>query len=481
MEIIDKNISEQTRKIIRLDGGGNEWVDIPNEIGSKQVLTDSQILELSEMICNIEKHYGFPCDIEWAYEGGKFYITQSRPITTLQNKSTTILDNEELKDSDLVEVDADNGAVKVLNQVNDEDSLLRIDWEKSLERKQSFLIASIISNAYKSELYNISGIRFENELVSYKNGYATYFRSTKEMEQVLSGQFLELAVDSKKIKNIIKKGLTTPKQANDLILSVQKSLSEGGIGNITEIIQEYKEIFTYQTILPYWILRAIDSVEGKEREKYAQVVELFAPFRMMSDSKQLEESVLLPLVTFLSEKKGLDKELLLYLSESELVLMVTGESDKNLDSFLKKRSTNDFVYHLDKNAIDRFEYDQSYTSLGEETFVSDAKTVWEGSSAYPGKVVGVAKVIESPKDMVKFNKGDIVISVSTSPVLTPMLSNARAIVSDEGGIMTHAAIISREMKIPAVVGVGDASKFIKDGDLVEVDADKGLVKIITKA
>ena len=147
-------------------------------------------------------------------------------------------------------------------------------------------------------------------------------------------------------KNIIKKGLTTPKQASDLILSVQKSLSEGGIGNITEILQEYKEIFTYQTILPYWILRAIDSVEGKEREKYAQVVELFAPFRMMSDSKQLEESVLLPLVTFLSEKKGLDKELLLYLSESELVLMVTGESDKNLDSFLKKRSDHTQKYYV---------------------------------------------------------------------------------------------------------------------------------------
>jgi pyruvate,water dikinase len=83
--IIDRNIFTQERGLFRSDKGGNEWQDIPKEKGEKQVLSDDQILELSEIILNIEKHYNFPQDIELAYEDGKFYVVQSRPITTLTN------------------------------------------------------------------------------------------------------------------------------------------------------------------------------------------------------------------------------------------------------------------------------------------------------------------------------------------------------------------------------------------------------------
>jgi len=81
--ILDKNVSEQERGIFGKKGGGNEWLDIPSQKGSQQKLSDEQILELSEIILGIEKHYGFPCDIEWVFENGKFFVVQSRPITTL--------------------------------------------------------------------------------------------------------------------------------------------------------------------------------------------------------------------------------------------------------------------------------------------------------------------------------------------------------------------------------------------------------------
>lgn len=82
--IIDKNIFIQERGLYRAKGGGNEWLEIPKEIGEKQVLTDTEILQLSEIILWIEKHYGFPVDVEWAREKMVFYIVQSRPITTLK-------------------------------------------------------------------------------------------------------------------------------------------------------------------------------------------------------------------------------------------------------------------------------------------------------------------------------------------------------------------------------------------------------------
>src|SRR3989338_4575032 len=83
--IVDKNISRQERGIYRKPKeGGNEWQNIPQEQGERQKLTDGQILELSELIIRIENHYNSPQDIEWALENNKFYITQSRPITTLK-------------------------------------------------------------------------------------------------------------------------------------------------------------------------------------------------------------------------------------------------------------------------------------------------------------------------------------------------------------------------------------------------------------
>jgi len=82
MRIIDKNINEQRQGLYRKVNGGNEWREL-GEKGKQQVLSDAEILELSELVLKIENHYGFPVDIEWAYENGKFCIVQSRPITTL--------------------------------------------------------------------------------------------------------------------------------------------------------------------------------------------------------------------------------------------------------------------------------------------------------------------------------------------------------------------------------------------------------------
>ena len=83
MNIIDINIGQQSKRLDRGVEGDNVWQDL-GEGGEKQKLTGKQIIELAELCKKIEDHYGFPCDIEWAFVDGEFYITQSRPITTLK-------------------------------------------------------------------------------------------------------------------------------------------------------------------------------------------------------------------------------------------------------------------------------------------------------------------------------------------------------------------------------------------------------------
>lgn len=104
--------------------------------------------------------------------------------------------------------------------------------------------------------------------------------------------------------------------------------------------------------------------------------------------------------------------------------------------------------------------------------------VLKGQTAYPGNVKGIARIIKSRDDMSKFKQGDVIVSPTTTPDFLPVMRISAAIVSEHGGIICHAAITSRELKIPCVVGVRGATKILKDGDMVEVDANKGFVKIL---
>lgn len=101
-----------------------------------------------------------------------------------------------------------------------------------------------------------------------------------------------------------------------------------------------------------------------------------------------------------------------------------------------------------------------------------------GTVACPGKARGMVKIINVAEDMGKMNKGDIMVAHTTFPSLVPAMKKASAIITDDGGITCHAAIVSRELKTPCVVGTKIATKVLKDGDLVEVDAAKGTIKKI---
>jgi len=100
----------------------------------------------------------------------------------------------------------------------------------------------------------------------------------------------------------------------------------------------------------------------------------------------------------------------------------------------------------------------------------------KGTCAYPGLVKGMAKIILSPRDIDKMNQGDILISPATNPDIITAMKKAAAIVTNTGGITCHAAIVSRELKIPCVVGTKIATEVLKDGDLIEVDANHGSVR-----
>jgi pyruvate,water dikinase len=98
-----------------------------------------------------------------------------------------------------------------------------------------------------------------------------------------------------------------------------------------------------------------------------------------------------------------------------------------------------------------------------------------GLGASPGAASGTVKIVYNLDDLKKIKKGDVLVTEMTNPDMVVTMQRAAAIVTDEGGITSHAAIVSREMGIPAVVGTGEATKKLKDGDIVTVDGNYGKV------
>lgn len=109
------------------------------------------------------------------------------------------------------------------------------------------------------------------------------------------------------------------------------------------------------------------------------------------------------------------------------------------------------------------------------------KETLRGSVAFPGTARGTVTIVRTSADAVRVRRGSILVSPMTYPTFLSAMHRAAAYVTDEGGMLCHAAIVARELKKPCIIGAKIATKALKDGDLVEVDAEKGVVRILKKA
>ncbi len=119
--------------------------------------------------------------------------------------------------------------------------------------------------------------------------------------------------------------------------------------------------------------------------------------------------------------------------------------------------------------------------LGDDGASANGDAELKGVAASPGVVRGPARVVNSPEQLHDVEPGDVLVCRITAPSWAPVFSRIAAAVSDIGGIMAHTAIVSREYGLPAVVGTGFATQRIQNGQLVEVDGDAGVVRLVKPA
>lgn len=181
----------------------------------------------------------------------------------------------------------------------------------------------------------------------------------------------------------------------------------------------------------------------------------------------------------IEERTGIPKSYLQYLSYEEVENVIKGLITK---STLERRHKDGIVVELDGAGGYKIIEGKEAVSIRDELqkqLLGDQKqTVLPGQVASQGYAKGIARIILDEKDFDKFNEGEILVTGMTRPEFVPLMKKAAGIVTNEGGITCHAAIVSRELGKPCVIGTKVATKVIKDGDLVEVRANHGTVRII---
>lgn len=187
----------------------------------------------------------------------------------------------------------------------------------------------------------------------------------------------------------------------------------------------------------------------------------------------------LPLLKAIGRRTGIGKTVL-YMSYQEMLDLLQNKLTNPEE--IKKRKNGYAVYEKDgcleiivgSNKIKKLlgEVDKDYNSnTSQPAFV-------KGRVASRGNVRGKACVVMSIQEIGKVKKGVILVTPMTTPDFTPILRKISAIVTNEGGVICHAAIVSREFKIPCIVGTCNATEIFKDGDLLEVDAENGICRKI---
>ena len=248
-----------------------------------------------------------------------------------------------------------------------------------------------------------------------------------------------------------------------------------------------------------------DEINAKRPEVYKKLLEFS---RTKGFEKEYEESYHL-MINFFHYRESpkyyiiftLTKIRELILKRSQILLDMKLVDDINeifklkLDSLIKiienvkkyKKEDVDKMIKKDNNLYEIFSswkrYPILFDSRGrlffQEKKISNKKNELVGDTVSFGKIRGKAKVLNSLKEK-EFNPGEILITKATDPGWTPLIINSGGIVLEVGGMLQHGALVSREFNKPCVVGIENATKIIKDGEEVEVDAIEGVVRLLDR-
>jgi len=182
-------------------------------------------------------------------------------------------------------------------------------------------------------------------------------------------------------------------------------------------------------------------------------------------------------LTNIEESLKLEEYELSYYNKEDIVNFL--QTGKRIDPSLLAERKHEYAMSLHNSFLTIMEGNKAKQWV-EDNFEERVIRLNEvkGLAAYRGKITGKAHIVMKVQDQYTVVEGDILIVPMTTPDYMPSMKKAAAFVTDEGGVICHAAIVARELKKPCVIGTKNATAVFHDGDIVEVDGFTGLVRLV---
>lgn len=242
-------------------------------------------------------------------------------------------------------------------------------------------------------------------------------------------------------------------------------------------IKQYKQFqnLLWDYYIPHMqIKNCADYLEPDLASMYFSKIEMARKY--VESVLDRSEEFMIELAKIHQNKSGWDYNLILCCDRLEFENYFVGKADLPHKEILQDRykacaqlSRNEENKLLTGDKVDKIE------SIVTAVHLTDNL---KGMMVHGGKVTGRVKIILNPRNSQGFREGDVLVTGMTRPDYLPLMKKAAAFITDSGGVLCHAAITARELKKPCIIGTEKATKVLKDGDIIEVDADKGIVRKI---
>lgn len=355
---------------------------------------------------------------------------------------------------------------------------MKLIFEKSISRDWSVLYTQMWYESYIREFKKQFGQVYSEVIYEGKEGSVEGFRAPIEhidglREFVLGKLKKDPSWLSKQSKILIEETKETINFANKIR---ERPLSEYSNKDLAELLKKFFELnikLGPRFIITFWF--PIHMEKHPDLRKYKDEIKAASEARNISEKLgSVVDPSLREIGRDVLKRANLPEDLSKFINYEEIITFL--EKGQKID-VRKIAQRKDYFIVANKGiliqSMKEYLSDHEY-GLKEE--VVEQTSEIKGSIAYPGLVKGKAILIKNKEMFNKFKEGDIVITSMTNPDYLPILRNALAFVTDEGGITCHAAIAARELKKPCIIGTKIATKVLKDGDVIEVDANKGVVR-----
>jgi len=350
-------------------------------------------------------------------------------------------------------------------------NLLDEGLKPALKRDLSLFTSSCLGEGYTKLLLDISGINY-NALggISFNGDYQSLINEefiSKQVEKLIQEERLYSAL--KKADSIFEENLLDFRELVNKYNSDKNALYF--LAKIIDLYPRYLASLGLYNAIYRYLNQGGSSLNKSE-------IEIIGKTRNVVASLYPEiENMVKICSTQICKTSNLEEDSLLYLTKNELLEYLTSGT---LNQSIEDRKKSYFHLHIPTKSEIVVTNKELINKINKELFSQNIdysiKDI-NGVSAYPGLVRGEARILRNNN---KMTGGFVLVAVSTNPQHIDMIKNAMAIVTDEGGILSHAAIIARELKIPCVIGTKIATKIFKDGDLIEVDANSGIVRLLSR-